>query len=157
MNNATFFRWLIRPEILLIIMAAFFATKGLIYSHDAIDIHLHDTYYIIAWPLWAFPGPLVLLLFALIYWLTRNFRQWKGLQYFHVLSFLVVPFLIASLTVDNNIPTSGSMPVDYFEPYSNTQRLGAILSGIFILGQIVFIINLITGFIRGKKTLAGAQ
>ncbi|WP_109695836.1 hypothetical protein [Chitinophaga deserti] len=157
MNDSKFLNWLIRPEVLLIIMAAFFATKGLVYSNEAIDAHLHDTYYIIAWPLWAFPGPLVLLLFALIYWLTRNLRQWKALQYFHVLSFLVAPFLISLLTTDNNIPVSGSIPDDYFERYNNVQRWGTVLLVILLLGQIAFLINLIAGFIRGKKSPEEAQ
>lgn len=157
MKASNLSRKLLRPEALLVLLAVFFYVRQLMAGKEGYDIHFHDTYYVIQWPWWFAPGPMLLLLLAIIYRLTRNFRQIQSLQYFHVLSFIVVPvstwMLSAGFTMDDITQYQGgsSSPGRYL-PY-----FGLAMLLLLALGQTAFLANLAIGFIRGKKSTATVQ
>lgn len=151
------FRKLLRPEALLLLLAVFFYIRQLTAGKEGYDIHFHDTYYVVQWPWWFAPMPILLLLVALIYRQTRNHRQFEFLRYFHVLSFLSVPVLTYLLS-----PASGT---ELLEPRlapsfvrDKLPYLLLLVAGLWLLlGQLAFLVNLSAGFIRGKKSTGPVQ
>ncbi len=132
--------------------------------NDAFDIHLHDTYFIIG-P-YFLTGLLagIVLFETAVYFATRSFRQWKILQYIHVytlLFFILTCFL--AFIFDSQVGEHGGNQLSkrYFVDYSSWYAMDGALywSGKMILisflamflGHLAFVINVIAGFIRGKK------
>lgn len=145
MKKPHLFRRLLRPEVILSLLVIIFMIAAAFPSKvsDAIDIHLHDTYFLIS-------RQLIYILLAgsfgytaYIYFITRNFRQWHALQIFHILCICGFYFLP---NTDYNSWASYQSPwrVDY-------------KFWLFLLGNLAFLINLTAGFIRGKKTVTPAQ
>lgn len=160
MKTSPFLKKLVRPDVLLLLLAAFFYIRHGLSSmsvNPGWDVHYGDTYLVFTWPWWLAPGAIVLLLFALIYRLTRNYRQWKAIQYVHVLSYLVVPGLTYLMSVEFQVPyyrnriAMGTVSTDYIH------WLTLLLVCIFLLGQLAFLVNLVAGFIRGKKSVPVLQ
>ncbi|MBO9152913.1 hypothetical protein ACFOTA_11900 [Chitinophaga sp. GCM10012297] len=126
-------------------------------SADAvIDIHLHDTYVVISYFNIAIIYAVLLITEAGLYTATSWFRQWRWLQIFHIIGLLLPPlFFIFSGSMHYN-PSPG-MPQTYFE-YNRSflndplTRMVIVIFLIFLAGHIGFIINIITGFFRGRKS-----
>lgn len=150
-------KYLSRPDILLLVIALLIVAAGAIPpANAAIDIHLHDTYFVITIFYIAIVYAILLITEAGLYTATSWFRQWRWLQIFHIISLVLpVPLLIASLNIHYD-PPSG-MPLTYFE-YDNyflsqpLTRATIVVVLIFLAGQIGFVINIIAGFFRGRKS-----
>lgn len=131
-----------QPRTILLITALLVIFSGVITAGTFMDIHFHDTMYVINS---LHMGILIggyFLLQAVIYYLTRNYKQWRSIQYFHVATTILI--LLASMSSEG-----------YYD-FGSLYRISIItvtLILFFVLGQILFIINLIAGFIRGKKVL----
>lgn len=146
MNRSSIVNTFLRPEVVLILIAFAYAIATLVpYSPDtAIDIHLHDTYFIIARGHIYLMMAFLIALVAVIYFLTRRFRQWPLLQYFHIACIVIFQF---SLSLDryylvNEILNEGGR---------------AFYAVVFFIGNLAFLINLVAGFIRGKKSPPSVQ
>jgi Heme/copper-type cytochrome/quinol oxidases, subunit 1 len=123
-------KFLLQPKGLLLVISLLIILFGLLTAGSATDFHLHDTYFIVSHLyLYVLIGVFFLVQTA-IYFLTDNYRQWRSIQYFHVAG---AGFLVLVAIVFKKMPV--------------------LLLAIFTLGHILFIFNLITGFIRGKKVL----
>jgi len=146
MKKPNVFRRFLRPEVILILLAAVYAAAALFPSdpQDAFEFHLHDTYYVIARPhMYLFMAGSIALT-AIVYFLTRNFRQWTILQYVYIIC--IVAFQIIHF-----------LPIKLDRTWEDTvyyERLWGTMYLLFLLGNLVFLVNLIAGFIRGKKTTA---
>lgn len=146
-----------RPEILLLLLIVPVILWAVLIG-DAFDIHLVDTYFVIGPYFLTCWLTALLTLEAFIYYLTNRFRQLKVLQRIHVygLAFFiaVVYFLLAS---------RGSGELGRYYDYGSVEdaygsfndRLTSILvlAGMlaFFTGHVAFIVNLLAGFIKGKK------
>lgn len=152
MKKPNVFRRFLRPEVILIVLALGLATAALFPWDDnnSIDIHLHDTYYVIAISHICMLLAIPLAFAAIVYFLTRNFRQWAVLKYFHLLSFGMIPVLLYFLSTDFQI--SYYRQDDVFNRFNSVKMLSLATVLIFVLGQVAFLVNLIAGFVRGKKT-----
>ncbi|WP_423736969.1 hypothetical protein [Chitinophaga caseinilytica] len=154
MKNPFSFRWFIRPEGLITLMIVFWL---IVY---AMNFALGYDYFGI-WPEPTLLWPLALFVFAVMYYFTREFRQWKGLHYFHVASLIIFPVLMFQWAA-----TVGNMPEESYifpdlasrhrwEAYQAMVDVLILPAAIFVFGgQVAFIVNIIAGFIRGKKTIA---
>lgn len=89
-------------------------------------------------------GAFVLLETA-IYFVTDDHRQWRSIQYFHVISTVVPALTVVGWMLFTSFSSDG-----FFDFNETIFYLFLLL---FALGQILFIVNLIAGFIRGKKVL----
>lgn len=139
-----------RPEVALILLAFGFVIVGLIPSDSryAIDIHLHDTYLVISRHHLYFMLSWPIAVVAFIYFVTRNFRQWKGLHYFHIVSILIC-------CVDVLYPRQFFYAS--FNDHNSAMEKPALFVWAFLLGTLAFLVNLIAGFIRGKKSPEAVQ
>jgi heme/copper-type cytochrome/quinol oxidase subunit 1 len=131
---------------------------GLINARSIVDIHVHDTMFVVSYlHIGLFIG--VFLLFqTLIYFLTDNYRQWRSMQYIHIISIV----LVVLFGIGGGLYSSHDNPRSEPLIYADHSRFGGLaffevafsfLFIFFLLGQLLFIVNLIAGFIRGRKRI----
>lgn|GEM_PF-689136 len=148
-----------RPYHLLLLTGLLLFLTSFLVLHEsgAIDIYLHDTYFVIAHNhiLWLLT---ILALFVwILYLLTVKILYSKALTWIHIIAtILTILLLTLALFIGDNFmnPT----PRRYYD-YSNWNSLGnyttfakAISTIIFVLllGQFVFVINLVAGFVKRR-------
>jgi heme/copper-type cytochrome/quinol oxidase subunit 1 len=137
---------------LALVLASFFVFK----QNNSVDIHFHDTYFIIAHTHVFWLLAIVALFVWVLYWMTNKLLYSKKLTWVHVVVTVVALLLFAcSFLLGNNLmnPT----PRRYYEPgnwsafndyYTFSNAIGvAILALLF--GQVIYILNLLVGLVRG--------
>ncbi|RPD38417.1 hypothetical protein [Chitinophaga barathri] len=154
-------KYLSRPDIQLLIIAAIVVILGqLQVANSAIDIHLHDTYFVIALSHLAWAYAIFLVMEAGLYTTTSWFRQWRWLQIFHIFSLVLLPLTFIVMSGYHYEPEPG-MPRRYFD-YNNYSELAVMRLQflpwfvtasllIFLAGQIGFVVNIVAGFFRGRN------
>jgi cytochrome c oxidase subunit 1 len=137
---------------LIILMASFFA------SNETLDIHLHDTYFIIALTN-LFAGISVLLLILwLLYLFTSRLLFSNMLTWIHILSTTIAFLLLVVFSFYSNYYYEGlaGMPrrypdYDHWRQLSSYNHLTTAVYIIFLvicLGVLVFVVNLFVGVIK---------
>ncbi|WP_346317015.1 hypothetical protein [Chitinophaga sp. YIM B06452] len=145
-------KYLSRPDIQLYLIAVLTYAAGVIVSaNTAQDIHMHDVYNASEGMGTAAQLGLFIALEAIVYTVTQRFRQSRILQVLHVASVPLFPFAYL-------FTIAPAMPRRYYDyeggPYQldkpfNTLTYIALL--VFITGQVIFIVNLVNGFRRGRR------
>lgn len=122
-----------------------------------VDIHVQDTYYVIAQAhiLWLFAFFTWFL--GLIYLLTRKLLFSKTLTWIHViLSILSVFFLLFLMFFSGTIPNEPpNQHLDYnnwntFDEYDHTMRMIAYTTITLLLAQVVLLVNILGGFFKRR-------
>jgi heme/copper-type cytochrome/quinol oxidase subunit 1 len=147
-------RTLSHPALLLALLLIPLILWGVIIG-DAVDIYLHDTYFVIGrYFLTGWLGTFIAVE-AFIYLLTSAFRQWKALHRTHIYTMVLVTAGVFFLLAYGGI-NGGARYYDYStvygtlnSPWVSIVSLITVLA--FLTGQLAFLINIIAGFIRGKK------
>ena len=125
-----------------------------------IDIHLHDTYFIVAENHVYYIMSVLLLLVWTIYFLTKRILFSNVLSWTHVIITILTFILIAqTLYVGHSLPNqprhyndfSGGSFYNSFE--TSIQKVIGITLNIIILGQIIFILNLIGGLYKHLRNI----
>lgn len=137
-------KFLSQPKTILLIVSLLIIFSGAITAGTFIDIHFHDTMFVINnLHLGLFIGGFFLLE-AVAYFLTSKYRQSRGMQYLHVTSIILI--LLAFMFPNES-------PYSYYD-FGALYQISIfviLLVVFFALGQVLFIFNLVSGFIRGKK------
>lgn len=147
-----------QPKGILLVLSLLVILLGLLFARTIVDIHVHDTMFVIDYlSIGLFLGGFFLFQ-TLIYFLTDNFRQWRSVQYSHVISIGLIMIVGISGLVYAPHFTPRTQPVPYvdhswFGGLSSLEIVFSLLFLFFLLGQLLFIVNLIAGFLRGKKVL----
>ena len=135
-----------------LVLASFFITS------DSVDIHLHDTYFIIAVKhlFWAL-GLIAVIIWAL-YKLTFEFLFSRLLTWVHIIA-TIITLIILVLVIYSGDSLSSPKPRQYYD-YSNWNSLNTynqyaktlgILLSIVLIGQVAYLINLIGGLIKRRN------
>lgn len=110
----------------------------------AVDIQLHDTYFVLG--LWFLIRvfTLVLVLIGLVYWWLGKYNLLASLSWFHAICSIVPIVLVLSIMV--------FFKIDYFHLDHLNFRAIIILACIFLflIAQLAFIFNLVLALITGK-------
>ena len=114
-----------------------------------VDIHIHNTYFIIA-NYFAIIGLLLLFLWLLIA-LTKSLVWQKSLSRIHILLSVLILIFWASLPLwYNSLWNHSRSPYTYtdFYRFRRFEGLMSVSLLIFLLAQVIFIFNLIAGLVR---------
>ena len=144
---------LLLPKGLLLAISLLIIIFGMLTARSTTDFHLHDTYFVVSnFHIGILVGGFFLLQTA-VYFLTDNYRQWRSVQYFHVIGTgLLLLAAVSSAFYEEFVPPAPDRSF-YYTTFLLEDSIKAIILFLFLPGQILFIINLIAGFIRGKKVL----
>ncbi|MBL7984532.1 MAG: cbb3-type cytochrome c oxidase subunit I [Flavobacteriales bacterium] len=127
-------------------------TIGATYLADsALDIPIHDTYYVIAWRQAWLVLAILFLAFAFAYWLYERLtsrRPNKALGMIHFISTVLLPlvfgpvhFITANATVPHRYYDYSSFPM--FDGALDLSALVTAFTLIAVIGQLAFLLNLI--------------
>jgi len=129
------------PYIFLWAIIPFLIGVGLIRQNTAIDIQMHDTYFVVA--IWhvGLISSLFLGLIGGIYWL---FSDWEWVNWMTILHTGITVFFslfILLLMIKPNV---------FFEFGLQKQSWMLLIGLIFMVGQLLFLINLVISYLRNK-------
>jgi hypothetical protein len=132
----------IKPEDLLLLVAFFLLVLAFIIRHT-IDVHLHDTYYVIGGGFLFIPFAILLSLYSLVYRLARN-AFWSGrLIWIHVLLSILSLLVFFGFILRTRFFEFSSRHQSW-----DAQRLTLLSFFSFVLTQLIFLINLVGGLIN---------
>ena len=120
---------------------------------DSLDIHLHDTYFVVAYTHIAMAAAFGLTIFWLIYYWLYNAMYSKIVAWLHILV-TCIAFILFFVPVQNE-PVTGA-PRRYYdytawESFRSYEGLDGFISVIVILAffaQLLFLLNILLGLIR---------
>ena len=143
-----------KPHLVFFLAIPIILLIGLLGGDSALDINIHDTYFVIAHPHIAILISIVFGIIGLGYWTTQRvggqLSKWMSIIHI-VLTFggLLAIFIVPSLTfVSSN---ESSFPV--FDDLMVKNQILVYTVILMWLGQLLFLVNLILAFFRKKNQI----
>lgn len=148
-----------KPYNLFLIVALIFSSSVYFFSNknNSIDIHLHDTYFVIAYTQVIWLLALIAITIWILYVITNKFLYSIKLVWVHTISTIVALTLIAItlwLLKHNNGITRQYYDIsnNNINTFDGYEKIIGIVLVLLVVVQIVFIVNFIIGLIKlGKK------
>jgi heme/copper-type cytochrome/quinol oxidase subunit 1 len=151
-----------KPYNLFLLAIGLVLIVGLVTYKSTIDIHLHDTYYILPLTILTWIPTIILLLFWLLYSVTKTYLWSKMLIWTHVLLTIIISLVIVASPYLSGYSNAGlpGAPRRYYDHgelnrlhvFNNLSDIVVLAALILIAGQVLYIINLIAGlFIHGVR------
>jgi heme/copper-type cytochrome/quinol oxidase subunit 1 len=135
----------------ILFLTSFFILK----QNNSVDIHLHDTYFVIAHThvLWLLS--IIALSVWTLYLLTNKILYFKALTWAHVI-ITILTLLLFALTLFFGDSFMNPTPRRYYEysswnsfdNYTTFTRAIGITTVVLLFGQFIFVINLIGGLFK---------
>lgn len=144
-----------KPYNLLAITSVLSAVISLLFANGSLDINLHDTYFVISYAIIYRLIAIILIMVWVIYTLAKDVLPSLWLSWAHVL----ITITIVALLLCKQIHFMGldGAPRRYyaFSEFEKKQQdiflTSIIITAAFLLGQLLFIVNLITGVAKRFK------
>lgn len=145
-----------RPYHLLLLTAILLLIASFFVHNQTLDMHLHDTYFIISMSHLFWLIIILLLIFWILYLLTKHLLFSKVLIWVHVLLLILSSIsLVVILFYSNYQGVAGSLRQYYdFSNWEAMVQFDGLARGIMViflaifLGVIIYVINLIIGLIN---------
>ena len=138
------------PYSLFLFTGLIFIIPGFLYPKQTIDIHFHDTYFVIA-NLQFFTAFIMLYLFFWIAYSVANHITYKrSLVWLHYFLMTISTAVILSFILFGSLG-SRYVGVDFnyvWNRFSKFQFVAGIAFIVLLFSQLIFLINLIIGIIR---------
>lgn len=140
------------PYHLLLIAAVLFMTFGMFQGNDTIDLHMHDTYYVLPEHYFVWLPVCILLFFWVVYKATASRLASTKLSTLHIC--LTISSCILLSLIPNGLKWISSQyssqdfasMYDRFLTLGNKVRQLSVVALIFIVcSQMIYLINLIQG------------
>lgn len=109
------------------------------------DLQLHDSYFVISSIHMALFVSIYLILLGTIYWLVKKYKTVSILNTIHS---TVTVFGLLSISIIIFVETIN--PANAIRGFTLLNSIGMVIFALIILVQLIFIINLTIGIIRGK-------
>jgi len=137
--------------VVLVLISSSFAFE------QTIDIHLHDTYFVISMVHFFWTTTILLLIFWALYSLTQRFLFSKILIWIHVVLTIASSILLVTISFTNYQRLTG-MPRRYFDVnnwnsfkwFDNLDKGVLIVILLMALGLITYSINLAVGLFKNS-------
>jgi len=138
-----------RPYHLLLVAAIILLITSFIEWNYYIDIHLHDTYYVLPAPWIYWEGVVIAALLWVVYHLTFRILLQKALTWIHIIVTIISPILLRIWYHFFEIYS----PVPHYyiagDLYAGASiNLVVIILIFFVTAQVLFLVNLIGGAVR---------
>ena len=140
------------PYLLFVLMAPIFLLISVFTRNRIVDIHTHDTMYVVsvAYIIWF----LIILLSIgwTLYHLLEKVLLSKHLTWFHVISTIAffIFCIVIALRSDGTPPTGYNWRITH-DQMQTEQIIDTIAVLLFIAGQICLLVNLVGGLIKGRN------
>lgn len=147
-----------RPYNLFLLTAILLFIVGLFSFNSAMDIHLHDTYYVFPLTYFIWTPTIILLIFWLLYLATKNILFSKRLVWTHIILTIVSCIFILTIPcfMTNSYDGLAGMPRRYYDIwqsktykfFGNLTKTAVFLIFTLAVGQLTFIVNFFIGLYR---------
>jgi predicted neutral ceramidase superfamily lipid hydrolase len=148
-----------KPYNLFLLAAALIVILGLLTYKSTIDINVSDTYYILPLTILTWIPTMMLLLFWVLYSVTKAYLWSKWLTWTHVVLTIIISLVMVTSPYLSGYSYSGvpGAPRRYYDHgelnrlhvFHNLSDIVVLAALILIGGQLLYFVNLFTGiFIR---------
>lgn len=139
-----------KPYNVFLLIPLLLLIGAIITPEKSMDFHVHDTYFVISSGILALAGSLPWIFIWLIYFRTDNILFSKSLTWIHITSTFL--FIIYFIGLNTWLRPQPFMPRHYYDESLRpiTERLFSfmLLFWIFIIGQVLFLVNVFAGLLR---------
>jgi hypothetical protein len=141
------------PQDLLLLTAVLLLISSFFLGDNVIDIHLHDTLFVISTSYFTRGVAIIILFVWILYKLTNRFLWKSYLSWIHVLTtiFIVVLFVTAEFWHPIILPPikrEFSSWQTLQEDQNRAMKVYLPIIILFVGGQLTYIVNLLTGFVK---------
>ena len=145
---------ILRPYNFLVVFAILFILFSFFTFSNSIDFHLHDTMFVVAIPHLFWLIAILLLFFSFIYKVTNRILFSNYLTWFHIIITLLFLIIISFPLWGYNPPLMyiDASPWTSFNRFHYINRMISWLIILFLLAQLLLLINIIAGFIKKLRT-----
>ncbi|MFC0518196.1 hypothetical protein ACFFGT_28535 [Mucilaginibacter angelicae] len=147
-----FFNIKTKPYNLLAIFALLSAVISFLFTNGSMDINLHDTYFVISYAIVYRLIAVVLIMVWAIYALATDVLPSLWLSWAHVLITITVVILLLYKQIHfmglDGAPRRYYAFSEFQKKQQDTFLASITITAAFLLGQLLFIINLVMGIVK---------
>lgn len=145
-----------RPYHLLLLTAILFFIATFFVNNQALDMHLHDTYFIISLPHLFWLIIILLLIFWMLYLFTKRILFSKVLTWTHIVLLVLTSISLVPILFYSNFQGKARSPRRYYD-INNWETMAqpdglakgiVVIFGAIFLGVLIYVINFIMGLIK---------
>ena len=144
-----------KPYNLLLLTSILLFIVGLFGFDSAMDIHMHDTHFVFPLTYLPWTPSIILLIFWLLYLVTKNFLYSKALTWTHILLTIAACIFILTLPylLTNTYEGFAGMPRRYYDIgqsktyqfFGELTKTAVVIGFILVAGQLTYLANLAIG------------